>query len=248
MEYGAAFRPEYAMTQLEQAQVALDWLPNYMFDWSDTIEELPALAEQRLTQLFGDNQTNNHLLRLKAIFRKIPAEHQANTGLYIAGYPDEAFEDVSEVPLEHTIELLRQLLDLQASLTEIDELTGCGEHQGALRVVATPSSDTEAEAHRLTRRLDSMTSREGVEWQDDALCAQTDSEMFFPEKGGSTRDAKKVCSACEVREKCLEYALFTGQRYGIWGGLSERERRRMSARGKRVLAVTEQNDTSETTS
>lgn len=64
-------------------------------------------------------------------------------------------------------------------------------------------------------------------WQADALCAQTDPEAFFPEKGGSTRDAKKVCGACLVQEQCLEYALANDERFGIWGGLSERERRRL---------------------
>lgn len=67
-------------------------------------------------------------------------------------------------------------------------------------------------------------------WQTDALCAQTDPEAFFPEKGGSTRDAKKVCGACNVRSKCLEYALANDERFGIWGGLSERERRRLRKR------------------
>ena len=64
-------------------------------------------------------------------------------------------------------------------------------------------------------------------WQADALCAQTDPEAFFPEKGGSTRDAKKVCGACTVKEQCLEYALANDERFGIWGGMSERERRRL---------------------
>ncbi|MEE2521633.1 WhiB family transcriptional regulator [Pseudarthrobacter sp. J75] len=67
-------------------------------------------------------------------------------------------------------------------------------------------------------------------WQTDALCAQTDPEAFFPEKGGSTRDAKKVCGSCNVRSQCLEYALANDERFGIWGGLSERERRRLRKR------------------
>lgn len=67
-------------------------------------------------------------------------------------------------------------------------------------------------------------------WQVDALCAQTDPEAFFPEKGGSTRDAKKVCASCTVRSECLEYALSNDERFGIWGGLSERERRRLRKR------------------
>jgi len=67
-------------------------------------------------------------------------------------------------------------------------------------------------------------------WQARALCAQTDPEAFFPEKGGSTRDAKRVCGACVVRSECLEYALSNDERFGIWGGLSERERRRLRKR------------------
>jgi WhiB family redox-sensing transcriptional regulator len=67
-------------------------------------------------------------------------------------------------------------------------------------------------------------------WQERALCAQTDPEAFFPEKGGSTREAKKICSQCPVRAECLEYALANDERFGIWGGLSERERRRLRRR------------------
>ncbi len=67
-------------------------------------------------------------------------------------------------------------------------------------------------------------------WQTDSLCAQTDPEAFFPEKGGSTRDAKKICTSCEVRNQCLEYALQNDERFGIWGGLSERERRKLRKR------------------
>ena len=67
-------------------------------------------------------------------------------------------------------------------------------------------------------------------WQSDSLCAQTDPEAFFPEKGGSTRDAKKICTSCEVRAQCLEYALENDERFGIWGGLSERERRKLRKR------------------
>ena len=73
-------------------------------------------------------------------------------------------------------------------------------------------------------------------WKYDAVCAQTDPEMFFPEKGGSTREAKRVCLSCEVREKCLEYAIANDERFGIWGGYSERERRRL-ARGENVVAT-----------
>ncbi len=75
--------------------------------------------------------------------------------------------------------------------------------------------------------FDGLDQQEQQDWQERALCAQTDPEAFFPEKGGSTREAKLICAGCEVRAECLEYALAFDERFGIWGGLSERERRRL---------------------
>src|SRR5699024_2407152 len=69
-----------------------------------------------------------------------------------------------------------------------------------------------------------------LSWQEHALCAQTDPEAVFPEKGGSTREAKKGCVSCEVRAECLEYALEHDERFVIWGGLSELERHTLKRR------------------
>ena len=71
-------------------------------------------------------------------------------------------------------------------------------------------------------------------WQDAANCLGVDPDLFFPERGASTREAKEVCRGCVVREDCLEYALANGEKFGIWGGMSERERRRI--RRQRALA------------
>lgn len=79
-------------------------------------------------------------------------------------------------------------------------------------------------------RRASEDDENALAWQSDALCAQTDPEAFFPEKGGSTRDAKRICSTCDVRGECLEYALNNDERFGIWGGMSERERRKLKRR------------------
>lgn len=62
-------------------------------------------------------------------------------------------------------------------------------------------------------------------WMRDAPCAQTDPEAFFPEKGESTSAAKAVCRNCDVRAECLQYAIDNKELFGVWGGLSERERR-----------------------
>ena len=61
-------------------------------------------------------------------------------------------------------------------------------------------------------------------WQDDAACLGLDPEVFFRT---DTRDAKEACRSCAVRLDCLEHALANGERFGVWGGLSERERRRV---------------------
>ncbi|MGD1011655.1 MAG: WhiB family transcriptional regulator [Acidimicrobiales bacterium] len=71
-------------------------------------------------------------------------------------------------------------------------------------------------------------------WQCRANCMGVDPELFFPERGASTREAKEVCRGCVVREDCLEFAIANGEKFGIWGGMSERERRRV--RRARILA------------
>lgn len=69
-----------------------------------------------------------------------------------------------------------------------------------------------------------------LRWEGDALCAQVDPEIFFPEKGGSTKEAKSICAKCEVANECLIFALANDERYGVFGGKSERERRAMKPR------------------
>ena len=78
--------------------------------------------------------------------------------------------------------------------------------------------------------MDVLMMLEGEEdrsWQMQANCMGVDPDLFFPERGASTREAKEVCRGCVVREDCLEFALANGEKFGFWGGLSERERRRL---------------------
>lgn len=64
-------------------------------------------------------------------------------------------------------------------------------------------------------------------WVAAGACVGLDPEIFYPARGGSTAKPKSVCRGCIVRDSCLEYALATGEKFGIWGGRSERERRRL---------------------
>jgi len=84
---------------------------------------------------------------------------------------------------------------------------------------------------RITTRL-----LQPVDWQAKAACSEVDPEIFFPERGGSSKAARAVCSRCDVRMNCLEYALNNKEQFGIWGGTSERERRRLrKERARRKL-------------
>jgi WhiB family redox-sensing transcriptional regulator len=83
-------------------------------------------------------------------------------------------------------------------------------------------------------KLPVATDPDDRTWQDYANCLGVDPDLFFPERGASTREAKEVCRGCIVRAQCLEYALTNSEKFGIWGGMSERERRRI--RRQRALA------------
>jgi WhiB family redox-sensing transcriptional regulator len=76
-------------------------------------------------------------------------------------------------------------------------------------------------------------------WTERALCQETDPEAFFPDKGESTREAKRICHSCPVKDECLGYALTHGERFGIWGGMSRRERDALRRRTADVGASTD---------
>lgn len=67
-------------------------------------------------------------------------------------------------------------------------------------------------------------------WQSEAACRGLDPDLFFPERGEMTAVAKEACRSCTVRDECLTAALTRAEKHGIWGGASERQRRRIRAR------------------
>ena len=71
---------------------------------------------------------------------------------------------------------------------------------------------------------------ENPRWMDDAACASVGSDLWFPERGGATRQAKLICHGCPVKAECLDYALEHNEVFGIWGGLSTHERRALRLR------------------
>ena len=70
---------------------------------------------------------------------------------------------------------------------------------------------------------------EQPEWMTQARCSEVDPELFFPERGDATspRKARIICNSCEVKVECLQYSIDNDERFGIWGGLTENDRRRL---------------------
>lgn len=108
-------------------------------------------------------------------------------------------------------------------------------HRGYRRAIyaRTRDRDDDAPAPTLTL-IDGLGQRAPVgEWAKQAECRHLNPDLFFPERGEPVTAAKAVCAGCPVRAECLDYALANGEKHGIWGGTSERERRRM----RRTLKV-----------
>lgn len=114
------------------------------------------------------------------------------------------------------------------------------DHGVAIDVRVSPQSLLELiQTYRLSatsRVLAALTEAAETKWQEQAVCAQSDPELFFPEKGGATSGAKALCRSCPVKDECLNYALTHDERFGVWGGLSERERRGLTRAGRRNAA------------
>jgi len=161
----------------------------------------------------------------------------------------EAFTDESQIDIVETTETLRAVVAkplatlvtrpaVEQSLRTVE--IGPGEvmaiPQPTTRELP-PMPDGMTKVQKLPdrTRVTSLSNVLGIsihegDWQERALCSQTDPEAFFPEKGSSTREAKRTCTRCEVRDECLEYAVSRNEKFGIWGGLTERQRRKLKRR------------------
>jgi WhiB family redox-sensing transcriptional regulator len=120
----------------------------------------------------------------------------------------------------------------------VSRLTGSGLSARQVSARIGVSTRTVVRARRRARGHELQTPEAAAEllgwagggseaWRDEALCRQVDPELFFPDTGGSVREAKRVCAGCPVRKQCLDWAIAHDQRYGVWGGLTVNERTRL---------------------
>ena len=81
---------------------------------------------------------------------------------------------------------------------------------------------------------DSVVSVKEIVWRDLGACRGLEPGIFYPEDDADAGDAKAVCEGCNVRVACLEYALQIREKQGVWGGATERERRRIIRQRRRT--------------
>lgn len=134
--------------------------------------------------------------------------------------------------LEDADVLTRYIL-VQRLYTEVEQKTAHMLGDMGLQVRAEARGEFSEQDVRLARVIKDAQAQLPA-WRHDGACNGVVDDRFFPERGQSTRPAKDICAGCKVRETCLEYALENGEKFGIWGGTSERERRRI--RRQRKLA------------
>jgi WhiB family redox-sensing transcriptional regulator len=79
--------------------------------------------------------------------------------------------------------------------------------------------------------------KQDTTWMADGKCRKHAPETFFPSDGVGVTIARKICAGCPVKETCLEYALNHQISHGVWGGASERERRRIAARRRQSVSL-----------
>lgn len=80
---------------------------------------------------------------------------------------------------------------------------------------------------KTTKRRKDVISQMNLSWRQRAACRGVDPDIFYPVSDEEAGPAKTICAQCPVREACLEYALANRERDGVWGGATERERRRI---------------------
>lgn len=191
-------------------------------------------------ELFTDLVYSDQALRRNDLLTQIPVD-DLNQQLWliecdlreVSGLETPVFESSDDEGIFYGLN--PQLEFIPMSTTDLEELVAFKPKPKIAPVVALRGLTKEVKRKPITF-LETMRNLGPAEqknlsindnWFEYAECEGVDPDLFFPERGGSTKEAKAVCRACCVREICLEYALVTVQKFGIWGGESERGRRRI---------------------
>ena len=162
---------------------------------------------------------------------KVSSEYHTTYFNYFKEYAEQILEYMlsNQIPSQQVVTRLTKHLDELVAESVVKKMLQIPVK--TLRYFGLVDGDSEpigSVVNYMQDKDESLESDPELAWAEDALCVKTDPEAFFPEKGGSVRDAKRVCAACSVQAKCLDYALNHGELSGIWGGATPDERKEMA--------------------
>lgn len=219
--------------QMLEAQLMTGWFTELFMGNDVECGRIPAITDERVRACVDDGHLGvlnaTTLQQVADKIWRLPPDFQEPAIYYFCGYPSEAFGTLTDTSLDALHHELDKVFDVRRSEPEILQKKVGKQAVETVMPLVLPRVPRYQISNQI-RSLASAVSADELSWQEQALCAQTDPEAFFPEKGGSTREAKKVCMGCEVQKECLDYALDNDERFGVWGGLSERERRKLKKR------------------
>lgn len=230
---------EFEGYSVEDAQDMYEWFGLFQAGLIDIPGAVSSLAEKRLTDLFGDGDTVEQLRLICDSFDAFQYAHQATMALYFCGFPDEYIEasTAEDTPLAATLRSIRNWFELEETEARSPATTPPRQRRNVAPapspIDATrnpqPNDDQEVEKY-ISIETPRSGGRRDFDWQDDALCAQIDPELFFPTTGSKVGNPKRVCGRCTVKKECANFALEaeSSKQTGIWGGMDAYERKQLA--------------------
>lgn len=232
----------YREAQREMINPALRWL----YSDGTGVVLFNDLAKARHTVLLGEDYDP---VTLPVLLKMVGTQNRTIAACVLAGTDAETLAKVDEDDrYDSVVEELYGLCSLERDMSGegrdilVGKIVPCRPAQKGGDIAEAHEAplqekleDTKKASNARGRVLVEMLFRRSgdTDWMDYALCAETDPEIFFPGKGKPNREARQVCSSCEVRSECLEYALDNEERFGVWGGYGDTKRRKLKKKHKK---------------
>lgn len=214
---------------LLEAEQLSDWLSEYLLTPSEEVgslatpDTLPLLTTRRLQALAGEVSVDEQFALARSAFKALEQDSQYNAFLYLAGYPLDAIKKLGDIVDDDEQYPIQQLFAAAKYLSRLKRIHRANE----ARFARMNRSSNQAGVIAIAQTVGYETvDPSEMGWKKNALCTQSDPELFFPGHSGVPEEVAKICSGCSVAEKCLAYALENREAYGIWGGYSTEDRKK----------------------
>lgn len=217
------------------AQAMMDWFTGYMYGFTQEVGEFSPVATRRFARYFGrDTPIEDQLAAIQdELFGHTGLPHdelgdadKTSVLLYFCGFDNGTLRALTGND-KRTKELIHRLFPLPRSKEPRPETVAPLGGVAMSQVIGTNETRVRPGETAVFVDVDNLP------WASDALCVQVDPDIFFPEKGDSTKEPKRVCAQCPMAEECLLGALQRKEEFGVFGGLTTSERGKLMARARR---------------